>query len=89
MATARKILKITALVVLTPLLLAGVGWVTLNAYWALQIERELAAIHAEGHPISLAELSIPAIPDSENGAAEYRRAFALLIFASIKKGFIG
>ncbi len=42
-----------------------------------QVEAEIARIKARGEPVSADDLRGPAIPDSENGAVVYARAFEL------------
>lgn len=45
---------------------------------ARKLDRAIAAIKAQGAPVSPAELAGPSIPDSENGELEYLRAFEIL-----------
>lgn len=47
----------------------------LNYYWGRQIEARLAAIKAAGQPVSLADLQSQSVPEHENAAPVYRRAF--------------
>lgn len=42
------------------------------------IKREMALIRARGEPASMADLAPPNVPDSENAAVVYAKAFALL-----------
>ncbi len=42
-----------------------------------QVEAEIARIRAAGEPVSAADLRGPKIPDSENGAVVYARAFKM------------
>lgn len=41
-------------------------------------EGEIARIRARGEPVTLAELAGPSVPDSQNAASLYEKAFALL-----------
>lgn len=63
-----------ALVLLVLLLVYVVADVT--ARW--ELEREIARLRAEGAPVTLAEVAPPPVPDSENAALLYERAFARL-----------
>ena len=59
-------------------MLLVVAWVVAGVYIDRQTEKELAALKAEGYSLSFEELITSSVPDDENGAVEYRRAFALL-----------
>jgi hypothetical protein len=43
-----------------------------------EIERELAAIRAKGEPTSLVEAAPPPVPDAENAAVVFEKAFAVM-----------
>ena len=75
MTRFKRILKKTAkaLIALALVLLAANG--LLNYYWGRQIEARLAAIRATGQPTSFADLQSQSVPDRDNAAPIYKRAF--------------
>ena len=52
-------------------------WTTANIYATFALNRELNAIKQRGEPLTLAALE-PKIPDNENAATVYQKAFKLL-----------
>lgn len=53
-----------------------------------EIERELKAIKAKGDPVQMSDLIQPAIPDAENAAVVYRKAFAAMKLTEKDNDFI-
>ena len=53
----------------------------LNIYASTLLNRELSAIRQKGEPLKLAEMEPPAVPDSQNAALIYKRAFDSLEFS--------
>jgi len=49
------------------------------------VRAEIARIKAEGAPLTMRDLDGPKIPDAQNGAVEYQRAFALISGKDAKK----
>jgi hypothetical protein len=49
-----------------------------NVWAGRALERELALVRARGEPLSLTEVAPPRVPDDQNAALLYARAFALL-----------
>jgi len=52
-----------------------IAHLVLNVIAGRRLERELNRLRAEGAPLTLAEAAPPAVPDSENAALLYTRAF--------------
>ena len=52
---------------------------------ARMVRAEIARIKAEGAPLTMKDLDGPKIPDSQNGAVEYQKAFALISGEDKKK----
>lgn len=85
MTRFKRILKKTvkALVALVLLLFVANG--LLNYYWGRQIESRLAAIKAAGQPTSLADLQSQSVPDRDNAAPIYKRAFKAMFDPAAKR----
>lgn len=75
MARFKRILKTTAKIVVAVVLLLLVANGLLNFYWSRQIEARLAAIRAAGEPASLADMQKQPVPEQDNAAPIYDRAF--------------
>lgn len=54
------------------------AYVVMNAQSSRALEREMASIRAQGAPLSLREAAPPPVPDQENAALFYTRAFKQL-----------
>lgn len=59
------------------LLLLG-GYVITNVYAGQELERELTSVREKGEPLTLREIAPPPLPDEENAALLYVKAFTLL-----------
>jgi hypothetical protein len=70
-----KRLSLASLLLLLSLALVRVAW-----GWEShrRLARELAPVRAAGDPVSAAETNVAPVPDAENGALVYRRAFAAI-----------
>lgn len=56
----------------------AVACIGFNFWASLQLNRELGAVRQHGEPLTLAELSPPPVPDTQNAAKFYQRAHAAL-----------
>lgn len=75
MTRFKRILKKTAMTLVAVVLLLFVANSLLNYYWGRQIESRLASMKAMGQPTSLADLQSQPVPDRDNAAPIYKRAF--------------
>lgn len=75
MTRFKRILKKTAVTVLALALILFVANSLLDYYWGRQIEARLAALRAAGQPTSFADLQGPPVPERDNAAPIYKRAF--------------
>src|SRR4051794_7080659 len=68
-----KRLALASLLLLLSLAVVRVAW-----GWEAhrRLARELAPVRAAGGPVSAAETNVAPVPDAENGALVFRRAFA-------------
>ena len=71
-----KWLKIAGLIVFISIIIGIVALVTLPYRMAREIDARIAAIKAQGDPVSGKDL-IPHVPDSENGAVIYEKVFRI------------
>jgi hypothetical protein len=83
-----KVLGITILAAVWCLFLLALSLPTLLSipqyFLKPKVEAEIAAIKASGAPVTLRDLAGPKIPDSENGAILYRKAFRLMESRSLE-----
>ncbi len=61
----------------TCLALAAI-WTATNIYATILLNRELEAIRQRGEPLTMAELAPPPVPDNQNAALAYERAYKTL-----------
>lgn len=79
-----KWLKVLLVLVAAVAIAGYIGLFFLPYFLGQKVERELAAIEAQGHPVRLSDL-IPDIPDEENAALIYAQAFEIIDDPSAKK----
>ncbi len=58
------------------LLILAVAHAGLNIYASVLLNRELAAIRAKGEPLKYLEMAPPPVPEAQNAAPLYRKAYA-------------
>lgn len=75
MARFKKMMKITGIVILCLILIIVVGRSLYNLYWSRQFAVRIAALKAAGEPLTLAEMAMPQIPEKDNAAPLYIKAF--------------
>ncbi|MFC1525068.1 hypothetical protein ACFL5I_01635 [Planctomycetota bacterium] len=78
MTKVKKIAKYTGLGFLALILIALLLNTVLSCVASKQLEKELSQIKESGGVLTLAELAPPPVPDEENAALIYQKAFALL-----------
>ncbi len=57
--------------------LAAIPWTCLNIKWGRRLQRELAALKADGMPVSPQDLIPKPIPDADNAAVVYQQVFRI------------
>lgn len=85
MTRLKRILKKTAKTLVALVLVVFLANSLLNYYWGRQIEARLTAIRAAGQPVSLADMQGPSVPEHENAALLYRRAFKIMSEPSVER----
>ncbi|MCX6345485.1 MAG: hypothetical protein NT018_10515 [Armatimonadetes bacterium] len=85
MARFKRGLKIFGKVALALVLVALVVNGSLRFYWGRQIESKIAALKAAGEPVSFADLRGAPVPDSENAAPIYAKAFKVMAEPAMRK----
>ncbi len=85
MARFKRGLKIFGKVALALVLVALVVNGSLRFYWGRQIESKIAALKAAGEPVSFADLRGTPVPDSENAALVYAKAFKVMAEPAMRK----
>ena len=78
MKRLKRVLKIIGKIILAIVLLLLVANCVLWFYWGRQFQARVAALKAAGQPVSYADLEGPPVPDSENAAPLYEKAFKLM-----------
>ncbi|MCD5397365.1 hypothetical protein LR003_00310 [candidate division NPL-UPA2 bacterium] len=78
MGKLKKTGKVIGLIAVAILLIGAVVHTGLNYFPTRALERELEALRDAGIPLTLAEIALPLIPDEENAAIIYQKAFDLL-----------
>ena len=89
-----RVLKILGKGVLVLALLSAVTLGILRVVWGRQLDAEIEAIKARGEPVTVADIPQPQVPDSQNAALIYQKAFKALpesdneleIIQTLKKG---
>lgn len=78
MGKLKRVGKAIGLIAVAILLLEAVVYTGLNYSSGRKLERELKALKDFGAPLTLAEIAPPAVPDEENAALLYQKAFTLM-----------
>lgn len=75
MARFKKIMKVTGIVLLCLVSVIIVGGSLCKLYWGHQFTARMAALKAAGQPLTFAEMVGPEIPEKDNAAPLYLKAF--------------
>jgi len=79
MGKLKKVKKVLGLIAAAILLIGAVVYTALNYSTGKALERELKALKDSGAPLTPMEVAPPPVPDEENAALLYRKAFALMV----------
>ncbi|NOX97582.1 MAG: hypothetical protein GXO98_05940 [Nitrospirae bacterium] len=79
MGKLKKVKKVPGLIAAAILLIGAVVYTALNYSTGKALERELKALKDSGIPLTPIEVAPPPVPDEENAALLYRKAFTLMV----------
>ncbi len=74
----RRIILTIGLLLAAILLLAVAVWFYYDIKFGRQLEAKLAALRAQGMPVTLAEAAPPPVPDDQNAAVLYQKVFGVM-----------
>ncbi len=71
----RRMIRAIALFLAAMLLLSVAGWIYYDVKFGRELKAELAALRAQGMPLTLAEAAPQPVPDDQNAAVLYQKVF--------------
>ncbi len=78
MKIGKKIMKRVGIVMGTLLIIAVIVHTVLNILWGRELRHKIAELKARGAPVTIADIRPTPVPDEENAAVLYNKAFMLM-----------
>lgn len=78
MSKTKKVLKVIGKIFLSLIALIIVVYIVLNIVFSIQLRNKIAELKKQGRPMTIAEIIPAPVPDEENAAILYNKAFALM-----------
>ncbi len=88
MSKGKKTLKVIGIIFGSLIALIIAVHIILNIVFGIQLHNKIAELKAQGRPMTIAEILPPAVPDEENAALLYNKAFILMTTGEGGKPYI-
>lgn len=88
MSKGKKALKVTGIIFGSLIGLIIVLHIILNITFSIQLNNKIAELKAQGKPMTIEEIAPPTVPDKDNAAILYNKAFVLMTSGEGGKPYI-